>query len=359
MRNAKQALPARPLRARVHHPLEIRSWVVGKTPGQILDTLTARATCLMKTVEPYQEWLGRYVDLLRTHASLLNIQPSPTTEGGLSAAACTLASQAIARYWWVHPYPGPLVELHRAKYLPPIVFNCAPPEVRPEEIHVLDLDLPFLKEGASGGLSGPLPDLPPEPSAPSPSLDFLIEWAIADIRFSHGQTSSFFHPVVFHVLTELLKTAHFSPHRENRKHAVAPLKDLFSAFMPDLSQHVSRRVETLLPRLDAYEGLVAELKPLHRRLQDEGLTRVLLAAVRDRINPRVTMADLRAWRVGSLSEMAITILAGREGLSPKTLTDQLTLARKARGIQDAWDRFRACHPLKVPGLAQALLGSPQ
>jgi len=172
--------------------------------------------------------------------------------------------------------------------------------------------------------------------------DELVSAAIHEIRF--GRAEAFFNPLVVVVTYELLKTAHYSPRLEERRLALDRLVAVFGAFEPDLSQHISRRADQLVPRLEAYETLYAALDALLRDLRGQGPTTALVDQFRDRVDPRVTRSDLKRWRRTSASTLALALVARRFRLRPKTLADQLTLARKAREIQTAWGEYQASIP---------------
>jgi hypothetical protein len=179
--------------------------------------------------------------------------------------------------------------------------------------------------------------------APQVSLsDQLVRGAIHEIHV--GRAEAFFNPLVVFVTYELLKTAHYSANLDERRHALDRVVEVFAAFEPDLSQHLSRRAEQLVPRLQAYEALQAALDPLLGDLRRHGPTRTLLAQFRLRVHPRVTRADLKRWKQGSASTIALALVARQSRLRPKTLADQLTLARKARDTEQAWGKYQAAFP---------------
>ena len=338
-------------RSRTHSPLAIRSWVIGKTPDEIQDMLTERMATMDDAVEPYRDVIGRFLyPMLDESLKTLGFPPGPHTPEVTGWLARLLAWNAVARFCWDHPLRG--------KYLPGIATRGTPWDLLPDEIHVLDLppDLSaralresrFLKDLSALAT----PDAGAGDPAPPVSIsDQLVHAAIHEIHF--GRAEAFFNPLVVFVTYELLKTAHYSANLHERRHALDRVVEVFVAFEPDLSQHLVRRAEQLVPRLQAYEALQAALDPLLGDLRRQGPTRALLAQFRLRVHPRVTQSDLKRWQqASSASTIALALVARQSRLSPKTLADQLTLARKARDIEQAWGKYQAAFPPPAAGLQQ-------
>jgi hypothetical protein len=312
--------------------------------------LTERIAAVEDAVEPYRDVIGRFLyPMLDESLKTLGFPPGPHTPEITGWLARLLGWNAVARFWWDHPLRG--------KYLPGIATRGTPWDLLPDEIHVLDLPpdltaralretrfLTDLSALATPGFGAG------DPAPPVSISDELVRAAIHEIHY--GRAEAFFNPLVVFVTYELLKTAHYSANLDERRHALDRVVAVFVAFEPDLSQHVSRRVEQLLPRLQAYEALQAALDPLLGGLTRHGPTRALLAQFRRRVHPRVTQADLTRWHHASASTVALALVARQSRLSPKTLADQLTLARKAREIAQAWGQYQAAFPPPAAGPQQ-------
>ncbi len=331
-----------PRRSRTHSPLAIRSWVVGQAPDELHDRLTERLAAVDEAVEPYRDVIGRVLyPMLDESLKTLGFPPGPHTPEITGWLARLMGWNVVARFWGDQPLRG--------KYLPWIATRGTPANVLPDEIHVLDLPPELTRRALRE--SGLLADLSALASSeagaggPAPQLslsDALVKAAIHEIEF--GRAEAFFNPLVVFVTYELLKTAHYSATLDERRHALDRLVAVFAAFEPDLSQHLSRRADQLLPRLEAYETRLAALDPLLRDLRRHGPTRALLAEFRRRVHPRVTRSDLKRWQHSQASTIALALVAGQARLNPKTLADQLTLARKAREIEQAWGKYHAAFP---------------
>jgi len=293
-------------------------------------------------VEPYRDVIGRSMyPLLDEIMKTLGFPPGLRTPEATGWLARLMAWNTVASYWSEHPLRG--------KYLPRIATRGLPWDLLPDEIHVLDLppeqSRRALRESRFLQDLSQLTSHPPEDRDGTPTLsisDELVSAAIHEIRF--GRAEAFFNPLVVVVTYELLKTAHYSPRLEERRQAVGRLVAVFGAFAPDLSQHISRREDQLVPRLEAYETLSAALDPLLRDLRAQGPTTALVDQFRACVDPRVTPSQLKRWSKTSASTLAMAVVAGRCRLSPKTLADQLTLARTARRIQNAWGNYQATIP---------------
>jgi hypothetical protein len=338
-------------RGRTHSPLEIRSWVIGKTPDEIHDMLTERIAAVEDAVEPYREVIARFLyPMLDESFRTLGFPAGPHTPEVTGWLARLMAWNTVARFWWDHPL--------RRKYLPGIATRGAPWDLLPDEIHVLDL--PPELSGRALRESRFLRDLSalatPDAGAgdPAPQVSISDQLVLAAIHEIHvGRAEAFFNPLVVFVTYELLKTAHYSANLQERRHALDRVGDVFAAFEPDLSQHVVRRAEQLVPRLQAYEALQAALDPLLGDLRRQGPSRALLAQFRRRVHPRVTQSDLKRWQQArSASMIALALVARQSRLSPKTLADQLALARKARDIEQAWGKYQAAFPPPAAVLQQ-------
>jgi hypothetical protein len=337
-------------RSRTHSPLAIRSWVIGKTPDEIRDTLTERIAAVEDTVEPYRDVIGRFLyPMLDESLKTLGFPPGPHTPEVTGWLARLLGWNAVARFWWDHPLRG--------KYLPGIATRGTPWDLLPDEIHVLDLppeqsaralrESRFLKDLST------LASLDAGAGDPAPQVSISDQLVLAAIHEIHvGRAEAFFNPLVVFVTYELLKTAHYSANLHERRHALDRVGEVFAAFEPDLSQHLSRRADQLVPRLQAYEALQAAVGPLLTDLRRQGPTRALLAQFL-RVHPRVTQSDLKRWQqASSVSTIALALVARQSRLSPKTLADQLTLARKARDIEQAWGNYQAAFPSPAAVLQQ-------
>jgi hypothetical protein len=257
-------------------------------------------------------------------------------------------------YWREHP--------HKGKYLPPIAIRGFPWEVFPGEVYVLDLGEDLLVQALRQSpfelfdQRVKIPVGPPGERMPEALTPGFLGMILGVIQFDGvvAWTTSLVQVAVF----ELLKTAHHSPHLRERRQAVAWLGKIFDAFFPDLSQHVSRREETLLPLLTNYENLHASVRPLQNDLRREGPARALLARFRDRLqDARIGLSDLRRWK--SLGSRAVTLelLSRRVKTSPRTLGDLLVLAGKARATQEAWDGFRRFWDVRPESARLAVLPS--
>jgi len=316
--------------------------------------LTERMATMDDAVEPYRDVIGRFLyPMLDESLRTLGFPPGPHTPEITGMLARLMAWNTVARFWWDHPLRG--------KYLPGIATRGTPWDLLPDEIHVLDLPpdlsgralresrlLKDLSELATPGFGA-------GDSAPPVSIsDQLVRAAIHEIHV--GRAEAFFNLLVVFVTYELLKTAHYSANLDERRHALGRVVEVFAAFEPDLSQHLSRRAEQLVPRLRAYEARQAALDPLLSDLRRHGSTRALLAQFRLRVHPRVTQADLKRWQHASASTIALALVARQSRLKPKTLEDQLTLARKARDIEQAWRKYHAAFP--PPGAAPQQPPSP-
>ncbi len=329
-------------RSRTHSPLKIRSWVIRKTPDEIHDMLTERIAAVEDAVEPYRDVIGRSLyPMLDESFRTLGFPPGPHTPEVTGGLARHMAWTTVARFWWEHPLRG--------KYLPGIATRGTPWDLLPDEIHVLDLPTDLsrraLRESRLLKDLAALASLGAGAGDPAPQVsisDQLVRAAIHEIHV--GRAEAFFNPLVVFVTYELLKTAHYSANLDERRHALDRVVEVFVAFEPDLSQHLSRRGDQLVPRLQAYETLRAALDPLLDDLRRHGPTRALLAQFRLRVHPRVTQTDLKRWQHGSASTIALALVARQSRLSPKTLADQLTLARKARDIEQAWGTYQAAFP---------------
>ena len=304
--------------------------------------LTERIAAVEDAVEPYCDVIARSLyPMLDESFRTLGFPPGPHTPEVTGWLARLLGWNAVARFCWDHPLRG--------KYLPGIATRGTPWDLLPDEIHVLDLppevsgralrESRFLKDLSALAT----PDAGVGDPAPQVSIsDQLVRAAIHEIHV--GRAEAFFNPLVVFVTYELLKTAHYSANLLERRHALDRVVEVFAAFEPDLSQHLSRRAEQLVPRLQAYEALQAALDPLLGDFRRHGPTRALLAQFRLRVHPRVTQTDLKRWQHGSASTIALALVARQARLSPKTLADQLTLARKARDIEQAWGKYQAAFP---------------
>jgi hypothetical protein len=304
--------------------------------------LTERIAAVEDAVEPYRDVIARFLyPMLDESLKTLGFPPGPHTPEITGMLARLLAWNTVARFWWEHPLRG--------KYLPGIATRGTPWDLLPDEIHVLDLspdlsaralrETHFLRDLSALAT----PDAGAGDRAPQMSIsDQLVRAAIHEIHI--GRAEAFFNPLVVFVTYELLKTAHYSANVHERQHALDRVVEVFAAFEPDLSQHLSRRAEQLVPRLQAYEALQAALDPLLGDLRRHGPTRALLAQFRLRVHHRVTMTDLKRWQQGSASTIALARVARQSRLSPKTLADQLTLARKVRDIEQAWGKYQAAFP---------------
>ncbi len=343
----QQSLSSRPRRVRTQHPLDIRSWVIGKDPETIYAMLVKRFDIVAEYIERHYASIRHGLhsqaeltlkalfgkDVLDKLPPLSQLISPEHVKGAGRWAAYT----AISDYWRNHR--------DGTCYLPRVVIHGAPWEVGPDEIHVWDLDEEQLRTALTE--IERLPDLyrdvlkqalahaPAEPRF----AERRVEEALREIR--RDRAIAWENPFVHWVIFEVLKIAWHSANLDERETAVRALKHLFGAFYPDLAQHVSWREETLLPLLQEYQELRDKVFPLHGKLRKEGPSGALLRDFR-RLDRRLTMKNLRAFRRQPGRAVTLTILAGRHRpLKPKRLSELLTLAGKAWGIRQAWEQFQA------------------
>jgi hypothetical protein len=334
-------------RRRTHHPLDIRSWVVGKDPDAIRDILAERVDTLENTLEPYREIMTRLADVFgKAAAELVTGRPAaPFSPDRLAHLRRLLASNQVRAYFRENPY--------RDKFLPRIADRGAPWEVLPDEIHIFDLPSEAIRTGLQN--AGPIFDSlerverminlesTKEPEQPVAMTELLVNVLVDQIYAERAL--AWWNPFVQHAILELLKTAHYSPFLEERRQAAAWLREVFHAFMPDLSQHLERRDEQLLDRLQQYEDLYEKVAALHRDLKTLGrVTPGLLTRARQDVDPRIRAVELRAWSLDTASDITLALLAEGLKISSATLADQLTQARRARRIQDSWNAVRDTLP---------------
>ncbi len=328
-----------PGRRRAHHPLDIRSWVVRKSPEEIYQELTTRVGVVNDLLDPYRQdvaaWLQALEEALDQYVKSCGALPTaPLSPPLLRKHSRALIYELLVRYWCEHPFEG--------KELPRIVTRGFPWEVFPDEIHFLDLDPALLQTGfRRARLDRVLREFGRAAKVQTgsvPVTEALVTAAITEIYY--GRASAWWHPLVQWVIAELLKTVHHSPDLEERKEATDSLDDVFDAFLPDLSQHISRREDALIAELKAYEELYGKVEPLYADLVAQGVTRAFRACARDRLDPRLDLSDLRQWRGKTVRDIALAMLAESRRVTPKTLSTRLTLARKARSVEEAWAGFR-------------------
>ena len=327
-------------RRRTHHPLDIRSWVVGKDPEDIRQTLAERNETIETALEAYQDTVTRLAKIFGAFAAeLLTGRPSaPLSPDRLVHGRRLLAFHQVRSYYRQNPYRG--------KFLPRIADRGGPWDVLPDEIHILDLPSDVIRTGLQN--AGPILasmervfeaelDHEPKPSGVTPRL---IVAALVDEIYAE-RAMAWWNPFVQVGILELLKTAHYSADLEERRQAADWLNEVFHAFMPDLTQHLERRDDVLMERLQQYEAKHAKVESVHRELKTlRRVTPALLARARQDIDPRLRKVELAAWIRKTASDVTLALLAPQFKITSATLSDQLTQARKARKIQDAWSVIR-------------------
>jgi len=350
-------VPPRQVSARrnqYHHPLDIRAWVIGKTPDEIFAALDERIEALNAVLEPALsdsgERLRACVDFM---VRFVGFNADALTPDERQWTTRFLAWTVIARYWAQRPYND--------KYLPRIATRGSPWEVSPDEIHFLDLPAPPLLQALHEvGIFEPLTKAKGaiEPPTQKEAIEWLVE--LVKLEIHHEAVVMWVHPITQVLIFKLLKTAHYSARLNERREAKRRLEDLLSGFVPDLSQHISRREENFIPLLNEYERLKTIVEPLHRDLKvaEAPITPILKRAQKD-IDPTITKSDLQRWRKRPPRDVVLEILSTHDlkRRSPRTLANDLSLAEKARKVHAAWEGVRAATGERQPHPLSSLLDS--
>lgn len=331
------------VKRRTYHPVDIRDWVIDQSPEVIHAALAAKIDAIDEATTPYRDALGAFFhDVLSETArhwvdSRVTIRRSePASSKKFTRSGALIV---IARYWSDRPCEG--------KFLPRIVPWGSPWDVREDEISVLDLGIDQIRTVLRSPMFAEIRRFA-EQYRTKPSVtrtlsaisDLWVAEAIQLIRFS--PVTAIVHPVVLPVMSGLIRAMSFPANEKERRRAKILWRRMSRAWEPDRRrQRGGRRDIDVLLRLKKYEELYAKFEPLHSDLRRAGPLRKSLARFRDRVDPRIDLSDLKHWAEMTASNAAIEWLAGLDHLSAKTFAEHLTLGRKARKIQQAWEGYRA------------------